>query len=236
MRVTMSKVKWKIGQLRERLLFILRGAKRSKYVAELRYWKGKAKDGPLDNAGYEEVFTSFFGLNREFYAGKKILDIGCGPRGSLEWADMARERIGLDPLADSYMKIGAAEHKMRYVNAYSEAIPFEDGYFDVVSSTNSLDHVDDLDKAISEISRVLAPGGSFLLIVEVNHPATKCEPISFSWNITERFLPEMKLVYEKHYEMDPSRLMPRSVREERYYKHDDTTERAGVLLARFEKL
>jgi ubiquinone/menaquinone biosynthesis C-methylase UbiE len=36
-------------------------------------------------------------------------------------------------------------HGMTYVAARSEEIPFPEGYFDVVSSFNSLDHVDDLD-------------------------------------------------------------------------------------------
>ena len=30
-------------------------------------------------------------------------DIGCGPRGSLEWATMAAERVGLDPPVNKYL-------------------------------------------------------------------------------------------------------------------------------------
>jgi len=55
------------------------------------------------------------------------LDIGCGPRGSLEWADMTKERYGLDPLANEYLKLGADKHKMKYVASGAEKIPFEDG-------------------------------------------------------------------------------------------------------------
>jgi len=49
-------------------------------------------------------FLDYFGLSKDFYKGKKILDIGCGPRGSLEWADMTLERVGLDPPGRKILK------------------------------------------------------------------------------------------------------------------------------------
>lgn len=121
----------------------------AKETYELMYWKSVARrEGQLANDHYQRIYTSLLGLDVSFYAGKRILDIGCGPRGTLEWADMAAERVGLDPLVESYRALGIDQHKMRYVNAPSEQIPFEDGHFDVILSLNSLDHVDDLDKTI----------------------------------------------------------------------------------------
>ncbi len=64
------------------------------------------------------------------------------PDGSLEWAVMATERIRLDPLAKDCFKLGAHQEKMKYVAAPTKAMPFEDNYFDIISSFNSLDHVD----------------------------------------------------------------------------------------------
>ncbi len=212
------------------------GPKRSKYISELRYWKRKAQAGPLRDVGYVFYYTTVFGIDLSFYEDKKILDIGCGPRGSLEWAETASERVGLDPLAGSYRKLGIERHKMTYVEAFSEKIPYTDGYFDVVSSVNSLDHVDDLDKSIAEIIRVTAPGGDFLLLVEVNHPPTRCEPITFSWDITEKFLGELELLEKKHYEVIPPGYMWDSLKEGKPYIHTDPTERVGILAARFRKI
>jgi ubiquinone/menaquinone biosynthesis C-methylase UbiE len=96
-----------------------------------------------------------YGINREDYRGKRVLDIGCGPLGSLEWADMTAQRVGLDPLVPRYLKMGSSKHKMEYVASGSENIPFPDGYFDFVTSLNSLDHVDNLDLTIHEIKRVV---------------------------------------------------------------------------------
>jgi len=114
-------------------------------------------------------------LDGSYYENKVILDIGCGPRGSLEWASMALRRIGLDPLVKEYLRLGASHHRMEYIDAPSENIPLKDAECDAVFSFNSLDHVEDIDQTLSEIKRVTRPGGIFLLLVEVNHPPTDCE-------------------------------------------------------------
>lgn len=53
-----------------------------------------------------------------------INNIGYGPRGSLEWANNAKERIGLDPLANKYLKLGTQNQSMKYISGVSENIPF----------------------------------------------------------------------------------------------------------------
>ena len=69
---------------------------------ELAFWDTRLRQqGTLANDHFEYFFTTHFGLSREFYRNKSILDIGCGPRGSLEWADGAGRRVGLDPLAEA---------------------------------------------------------------------------------------------------------------------------------------
>jgi ubiquinone/menaquinone biosynthesis C-methylase UbiE len=105
-----------------------------------------------------------------------MLDVGCGPAGSLEWAHSALERVGADPLADRYGALNHEAHAMTYVTAASEDLPFVDGRFDVVSMFNALDHVDEPEATIRELERVTASGGDILLIVEVDHPPTPTEP------------------------------------------------------------
>jgi SAM-dependent methyltransferase len=158
--------------------------------AELAWWRRqRAAEGQLHGAHYERLFTEPFGLERSFYAGRSMLDVGCGPRGSLEWAGDARERIGLDPLARRYRALGIGGHRMRYVAGRAEAIPFEDRRFDVVSAFNCLDNVEDPARAAREITRVLALDGIALLIVEVGHPPTVTEPLTLGWDVTRLFAP-----------------------------------------------
>jgi len=49
-------------------------------------------------------------------------------------------------------------------------LPFADGMFDLVCAFDIVEHVDDDDLALTELSRVCAPGGAFLLSVPL-HPA-----------------------------------------------------------------
>jgi SAM-dependent methyltransferase len=175
---------------RERLARLLgrRRAPASKADAELAYWRErKAEEGALTGPHYEWFFTTHFGLDRSFYAGQRVLDVGCGPRGSLEWADMAAERVGLDPLVDDYRALGIDEHAMSYVAAGAEEMPFTNGHFDVVSALNALDHVDDVGAAVAELTRVTRPGGTLLLVVEVGHEPTPTEPQALGWDVLDLF-------------------------------------------------
>ena len=131
----------------------------------------------LGNEHFEVLFAEHFGVHRSFFAGKRILDIGCGPRGSLEWASDTSRRVGSDPLVDAYSEFGIDLHAIEYMADPVEHLSSAYGSFDVVSSLNSLDHVDDLARAMSEIARVLVPGGSLLLEVEFGHSPTPAEPI-----------------------------------------------------------
>jgi SAM-dependent methyltransferase len=173
--------------------------KRFKEYHELRYWRGVTRPIAHDRAKleherahYEFFFTSFFGLGADDYAGSAVLDIGCGPCGSLEWATGARERVGLDPLADRYRRLANEDQAMTYCAASSEAIPFPDSHFDCVSMFNSLDHVDDVAQTIREIKRVTAPAGRILLIVEIGHAPTPTEPHWLDRDVVRQFAPEFE--------------------------------------------
>jgi SAM-dependent methyltransferase len=109
---------------------------------------------------------------------------------------MAKERVGLDPVVPAYAKLGIANHAMQYCAANSENIPYPDGYFDIVTCLNALDHVDDIFTTITEIKRVIRAGGTFLLSVEINHPPTPTEPVTVNEAILQRFAPEFSVVME----------------------------------------
>jgi SAM-dependent methyltransferase len=205
--------------------------RRRKRTEELRYWRDrKAAEGELDHSHYEAIFTGLAGLEREFYDCKELLDVGCGPRGSLNWATNARRRVGLDPLARDYRALGIDAHLMEYVTAPAEDMPFKDASFDVVTSFNSLDHVDDLDRTIAEIKRVLRPGGHLVLVVEVGHEPTWSEPQTIEWGVCSRFEPELETVHSAAYERGGDNMYDGAWSGQRF-DHDDPTPRSGLLTA-----
>ncbi len=66
-----------------------------------------------------------------------------------------------------------AKLRARGANAVSglvSSLPFPDGMFDLVCALDIVEHVDDDDGALSELSRVAAPGAAFLLSVPL-HPS-----------------------------------------------------------------
>ena len=206
-----------------------------KRAEEFRYWnERKAAEGTLHNCWYQYFYTEHFGLNLGDYAGIRVLDIGCGPRGSLDWARDAAERVGLDPLADDYRRLRPDGYLMEMVASGSEDIPYDDGHFDIVCSFNSLDHVDDLDETVAEIKRVARPGGLFLLLTDVNHKATECEPIEFGWEIAQVFTDAFEILEERRFEKsDPG--MYQSIRSDVSYDMDDPAERYGIISVKFRK-
>ena len=203
-----------------------------KRESEMSYWRRQfRREGVLDNSHYEWFYTTAFGLPSEFYEGKRVLDIGCGPRGSLEWAHMAAERVGLDPLVDRYRQLGIDQHAMEYVCAPSEAIPFEDGHFDVVTSFNSLDHVDDLLRTAAEIGRVTARGGSFLLFTDLHDQPTPEEPHTFSVDVLDLFRNAFEVAGFQHLEKVDAGNGYESARAAVPWNAQDPTPRYGLLIA-----
>src|SRR5437773_2795063 len=99
--------------------------------------------------------------------GKTALEVGSGG-GILteEIAKMGFITTGIDPADQSI--ITASNHarasglNIKYEKGAGENLPYVNGSFDFVFCCDVLEHVQDLPKAISEISRVLKPGGVFI--------------------------------------------------------------------------
>jgi SAM-dependent methyltransferase len=117
-------------------------------------------------------------IPRDHFAGKTILDVGCGPYPlSIAFEDC--RIVGLDPLILRYEAAGfpLAEFtdRVTFVRAFAEDMPFPSRSFDAVISVNAIDHVDDFARAASEISRVLKKDGVVRMQVHY-HPPRKLEP------------------------------------------------------------
>jgi 2-polyprenyl-6-hydroxyphenyl methylase/3-demethylubiquinone-9 3-methyltransferase len=95
------------------------------------------------------------------------LEVGCGG-GILteEIAKMGFITTGIDPSEQSLnIAIKHAKDdnlKIKYEKGTGENLPFQNNSFDVVFCCDVLEHVRDLPKVISEISRVLKNGGIFI--------------------------------------------------------------------------
>lgn len=200
----------------------------SKYVHEYMYWRRQVDNhGPLANGHYEAQFTTMFGVEKSFYTDKRVLDLGCGPRGSLEWADNTKQRVGLDPLAEAYVFLREEPHKMEYIPDFAENISFYDNHFDVLTSINSLDHVDKHNEVIAEIKRIVKPGGHILIATEICPHGKPCEPSPVSWDLAKSFADCCDIIDEKHYTYHEG--VAPSIAKGEPYDHDAPQTESGVL-------
>ncbi|NUT00469.1 MAG: class I SAM-dependent methyltransferase [Sphingomonas sp.] len=100
----------------------------------------------------------------------RVLEVGSGATGII-FNFGGDHNVGVDPLADHLRELFLWQRssKVPTIAAGGENLPFEDARFDVVFSDNVIDHAPDPAKIISEIARVLKPGGLFYFTVNVHH-------------------------------------------------------------------
>tara|TARA_B100000945_G_scaffold238075_1_gene194167 strand:- start:681 stop:1394 length:714 start_codon:yes stop_codon:yes gene_type:complete len=208
-----------------------------KRLYELGYWRWRAFREKGLSPFTSGIFTNVLRVDRSFYINKKVIDIGCGPRGSLEWLADAELRVGIDPLMTDYLQLGVKDHEACYLAAKAEQLPFASGSFDIVTSINSLDHVDDLQITLDEIARILTSGGRFIFLVEVHPKATLSEPITIPWDLTSQLSHHFRVISENHFEEADHR--PGSAAAARAsipFNHNNPEKRSGALLATLERL
>jgi SAM-dependent methyltransferase len=116
---------------------------------------------------YWRYRDAFFALVPE--PGAATLEVGCGEgRVARDLVARGHHVTGLDAsptLVSAAAQVDPASH---YVVGLAEALPFDDGAFELVVAYNSLMDVEDMPVAVREAARVLAPGGR--LCACITHP------------------------------------------------------------------
>ena len=105
--------------------------------------------------------------------GKNILDAGCGTGRYIEDMQSLRPSsiVGIDFAPNMIERAKAKfqnDSSISFQVANIDSIPFKDRSFDFVLSTLALDHLQNIQLGIAELSRVLRPLGS--MIISVFHP------------------------------------------------------------------
>lgn len=109
---------------------------------------------------------------------KKVLDVATGTADVALMADKVLhpdQIIGVD-ISAGMLKIGKEKVEkagragvIELIQADSVALPFEDNYFDAITVAFGVRNFQDLEKGLSEMHRVLRPGGK-LVILEFSRP------------------------------------------------------------------
>lgn len=98
---------------------------------------------------------------------KVILDVGCGSGYGSEQLSLAgaKKVYGVDLVADSirYCQTHHARKNIIFKQGDLTRLDFDDNFFDMVCTFETIEHIKDYQKAIGEIYRVLKPGGMLII-------------------------------------------------------------------------
>ena len=142
-----------------------------------KHWEGENRElDSLEDFKFAEetLFSNSPFLREEYdfsvYAGKKVLDLGCGT-GVLSVV-LARNgadvtAIDLTENATKMTQRNASLHNLniRVIRADAERLALANESFDYVLSWGVLHHTENSEQAFSEVSRILKPNGTGLIMV-----------------------------------------------------------------------
>lgn len=151
---------------------------RELWESHARWWQDEFTDGA--DPEYVEQILPLIGEGLD--GAERILDIGTGEGQAARYlTERGHAVVGIDPV---WAQISVAERRTRaaqetpatpteptapaYASSTAATLPFASGVFDGALACLVFEHIDDVDEAIREVSRVLRPGGKFLFLL--NHP------------------------------------------------------------------
>lgn len=122
---------------------------------------------PITESDIYFAFISIYCLAGYLNKGQRLFDSGCGTgfgdKYLLAGQNATLTAIDLDPVAIEYANTYFQQPNIEFRVGDCTDLAFEDATFDLVFSSNVIEHVPDYQKAIDEAARVLKPEGIYLL-------------------------------------------------------------------------
>ena len=135
---------------------------------ELKFWVSGGIQRRIIKDGWQNYSQYNYHFNPNFYqilkkdgyeipdpfnAFETILDLGCGPFGIAKTFNASKFKIGADTLALEYSKLIQVDFTFPKIACFGEKIPFKSGCFDLIITTNALDHFVSWKDTIKEMVR-----------------------------------------------------------------------------------
>ena len=100
---------------------------------------------------------------------RRMLDLGCGTGFIIDLAkDLFDEVHGVDVTQAMLDRVDLQGGNITLHRCTAEQLPFASDFFDFISAYAFLHHLEDCQRVVAEVYRVLRPGGSFSVDLEPN--------------------------------------------------------------------
>ena len=143
-------------------------------------------------------------LARKLAVGRRVLDIACGEGyGSFALADVAATVIGVD-ISEDAVRHARSVYDGQALNIEFKVgsaadIPLPDASVDLVVSFETIEHHDQHEAMISEIRRVLKPGGTLVISSPNKHEYSDVTGYSNPWHVKELYLDQFEALLRVHF-------------------------------------
>ena len=141
---------------------------REKDIERFDQWASTYENSWLQRAFFDQTHKAALALAAEcVHEPVSVLDVGCGTgrlvrRAYRYWPEA--QLIGVDPAHGMIEKAKLLTPNATFYTAMAESLPLQDNSVDLAISTTSFHHWQDQAAGIREITRVLRPGGYFMLV------------------------------------------------------------------------
>ena len=110
----------------------------------------------------------YLGLLKHHLNGERparVLDLGCGNGGFLEGLSAIGEHVFPSDISVESLGYCSQRGFPDGVVSSGYSLPYSDASFDLVCMFDAIEHIEDDDRAMREVARVLKPGGHVLVSV-----------------------------------------------------------------------
>ncbi len=151
-------------------------------------------EDPIIN--YEHLHRYRFA--KEFVKDKKVLDLACGEGyGSYMLAEVANEVIGVD-ISESTIKHASIKYltdNLKFIKGSMTEVTIEgEKVFDVIICFEALEHIEEHDKVMAEIKRMLKNDGIFIVSTPNKHFYLDLTNCKNPWHKKELYLDEFEVL------------------------------------------
>ncbi len=154
----------------------------------------------------KQPFGEWIVSHYDLHPGERVLEIGCGTCSMWQGVSLPDGcHVALTDLSAGMLETArqnTAHLCADYTICDAMALPYDDAAFDVVIANMMLYHVPDIDRALSEIRRVLKPNGRFFAATFGEHGAVEAvlDMLSLPCTTNHRFtLQNGTAQLEKHF-------------------------------------